>query len=134
MPSDGSAGTPEARVRLRVDVLDRWEFCGCGQPEAGAAALLRLLRLHPLYEHGDELRTWIPDDGVRFLLLCAVDRLGLTEHGGSIEGGWLTDEGRATLDALAVEEADQFDALMAGHCVHGHDFDDHDHDCMAADA
>ena len=112
--------------------LAEW-FCGCGNPEDAAAALLRLLRLHPLYDHHEEVTTWLPDDGVRYLLLYKLDRDELTEHGGSVGGAWLTSKGEAVRDALSREEGDDFDALLAQHCVHGFDIDDDSHDCMAAD-
>lgn len=110
--------------------LDEWPFCGCGNPENAAKALLRLLCLHPLYEHGADLDTWIPDDGVQYLLLYALDGAGLTEHGGVIRGAWLTPKGEAVRDALAAEQVDGFEALCDGHCIHGYDFDDESHTCV----
>lgn len=120
-------------TRQELRVLQGEWFCGCGMPEEASRALLRLLRLHPLYENQDELQEWIPDDGVRYLLLYQLDRLELTEHGGSVGGAWLTDKGKAALEALAREEADGFEALCEPSCIHGFTFDE-DHDCMAADA
>ena len=119
------------REELRV-VLGEW-FCGCGCPEDACAALLRMLRLHPMYEHWQEFAEWVPDDGIRYLLLYQLDRLELTEHGGSVDGGWLTDKGKTALDALAREEADGFDTLCESACIHGYLLDDEDHDCMAVD-
>lgn len=130
-PESHESSGPLTREGLRM-VLDEW-FCGCGNPEDAAGALLRLLRLHPLYEHHDEFDEWITDGGVAMLLLYQLDRLELTEHGGSVGGGWLTEKGTAVRDALAREEVDGFEALFADHCVHGFDIDDQDHDCMAAD-
>ena len=107
--------------------LQGW-FCGCGSPEAAAAALLRLLRLHPAYDHAEELETLVPDNGIRHLLLYHLDQLDLTEHGGNIGGAWLTDKGEMVLDALTREEADGFVALLRSRCVHGFS-DDELHDC-----
>lgn len=121
----------QRRQELRV-FLSQW-FCGCGNPEDACAALLRLLRLHPLYDHRAEFKEWVPDDGIEYLLLYALDRHELTEHGGSVGGAWLTPKGEAVRDALAREEGDGFEALLNNHCVHGYDFDDQAHDCMAAD-
>lgn len=116
------------RQQLRV-VLDEW-FCGCGSPEEASRALLALLRLHPMYEHGGELHDWVGDDGLEYLLLYMLDRLELTEHGGSVHGGWLTDKGEAVKAALEREEGDLFEALHDGtHCIHGFDIDDESHDC-----
>lgn len=120
------------REELAV-VLQEW-YCGCGNPEDASGALLHLLELHPLYDAASQqdLDTWIPDSGVRHLLLYMLDRLDLTEHGGSVGGGWLTDNGEAVRDALRSEKADNFAALHGpDRCVHGHDVMDDSHDCAA---
>lgn len=101
-------------LRVALDV-----FCGCGRPEDAASALLRLLRLHPLYDHHDEFEEWMPDSGISYLILYWLCDQGLTEHGGSVLGGWLTEKGEAIRDALAREETDQFKALFEPHCIHG---------------
>jgi hypothetical protein len=118
------------RQDLRRFLGDR--FCGCGRPEDAAAALLRLLRLHPLYEHREEFEAWVSDDGIEYLLLYMLDRDELTEHGGTVGGAWLTDKGTALRDALAREEAD-FEALFEPSCIHGFDIGDRSHDCVATD-
>jgi hypothetical protein len=97
------------RPELRV-FLGGW-FCGCGNPEDAAAALLRLLNLHPLSDHRDEFEKWVPDSGLQYLLLYSLDRYELTEHGGTVGGAWLTSKGEAVRDALAREEGDGFAAL-----------------------
>lgn len=117
------------RQELRIWLGER--FCGCGSPEDAAAALLRLLRLHPLHENRASFEAWIKDSGVEYLLLYQLDRDDLTEHGGTVGGGWLTDKGTALRDALAREEADEFEALFGEYCAHGFDVDDDSHDCMA---
>lgn len=129
-PSESSQ-TAMSREELSV-FLQEW-FCGCGNPEDAADALLRLLRLHPMYEHGKELDEWVGDNGLAYLLLYSLDRYDLTEHGGSVMGAWLTEKGTAVRDALAREEADEFEELFTQRCVHGFDIDDESHDCMAAD-
>lgn len=118
------------RAELRI-YLDEW-FCGCGNPGMAASALLSLLRLHPLHAHRPEIEAWIGDFGIEYLLLYTLDSQDLTEHGGTVGGGWLTEKGEAVRDALAREEQDGFAGLFAQHCVHGVDVDDASHDCMAA--
>jgi hypothetical protein len=118
----------EIRRDLRKFLEDK--FCGCGQPEAAAAALLRLLRLHPLHSNREAFEQWISDDGIEMLLLYTLDAWKLTEHGGSVGGAWLTEEGKKIRDALAAEEADEFEALFEQHCIHGFDITDTEHDCM----
>lgn len=119
------------RADLRV-FLDQW-FCGCGSPKDAAGALLHLLCLHPLYENRGEMNAWLGDagDGVEYLLLYMLDHLELTEHGGTVGGGWLTEKGEKVRDALKREEGDGFEALFEQHCVHGFDIGDESHDCMA---
>ena len=123
-------------TRQEVRVILENEFCGCGNPELATAALLQMLRLHPLYDHRAEFDEWVPDDGVQYLLMYQLDRMELTEHGGSVGGAWLTDKGKALLAALEREEADNFEALSESCCIHGYSFDAdftteaQSHDCM----
>jgi hypothetical protein len=107
-------------------------FCGCGSPEDAAGALLKLLRLHPGYEHQRELDEWLPDAGVRYLLLYQLDRAELTEHGGSVGGAWLTDRGKALRAGLEQEGTDDFEALFEQHCIHGYDVGDGEHNCVGS--
>lgn len=118
------------REELRINVLDYW--CGCGNPELACAALLRLLKLHPLYDNRAEFEEWIADDGVGYLLFYQLDHMELTEHGGSVGGAWLTPKGGAALKALERESADDFEALNEPYCIHGYDDTAVDHDCMNA--
>lgn len=126
------------RRELRVEL--EW-FCGCGCPEKAARALLKFLRMHPLYESQDELQAIFPDTGFRYLFLYALDHIGEQrdfhnswfEHGGSIGGQWLTPKGEAIRAALEAEEPTEFEELFADHCAHGFDSGDPDHDCMAYD-
>lgn len=122
----------EEMARSELRVLFANEFCGCGSPEAAWATIYHLLALHPLYDSQDELQERYPELGSRMLMLGRLDELGLTEHGGTIEGGWLTKKGEQVKAALKRERADDFEGLAGnGHCIHGFDFDA-DHDCMAA--
>jgi hypothetical protein len=133
------------RPELRV-ALD-W-FCGCGSPDDAAKTLLDILEMHPLYSNRDKFEKLVPDDGLQYVLLYALDsitakrpeREGWFEHGGTVGGQWLTPEGERVRAALRREYeldpdeyGDRFAALFAPHCVHGHDIDDESHDCMAAD-
>mgnify|MGYP001593950623 FL=1 len=67
------------------------------------------------------------------MTLYFLDEKGLTEHGGAVGGGWLTDLGETVRDALATEESDNFETLFAPHCVHGADVSDQEHDCFAVE-
>lgn len=68
-----------------------FKFCGCGQPEKVLAELIATLdwaasdlASRPMYEGP-------------LLPLYVLDQVGFTEHGGSVFGSWLTDEGREWL-------------------------------------
>jgi hypothetical protein len=119
---------PMTRPELRVEL--EW-FCGCGSPDDAAAMLLKLLRLHPLYENRPAFEELIPDDGLQYLVLYQLSDRDLTEHGGTCGGGWLTEKGEAVKGALEAEQEDGFDALFGDHCVHGFGDETLDHDCMA---
>lgn len=106
------------RQELRV-FLQGW-FCGCGSPEKAVARLRDLLALHPLHSNRPAFDALVPDDGFQYLLLYTLDHLELTEHGGTVGGGWLTAKGQAVLEALNREQADGFEALTASACIHGY--------------
>jgi hypothetical protein len=114
------------RQELRI-FLDGW-YCECGDPERASQELLNLLRMHPLHQGGgwDKLEDRL-GLGFAYLLLYTLDHFDLTELAGVINGGWLTEKGEAVRDALAREEADEFEALLAGHCSAGRDEDDPGH-------
>jgi hypothetical protein len=98
------------------------KWCGCGRPEAVLAFLRDVLQaisdFHTAEWGTPELEaalaremSLLPSDnplalGFRYML----DALGLTEHGGSIFGAWLTEEGRYTLSILTACE--DFDVAM----------------------
>lgn len=118
------------RAELRK-FIDKW-FCGCGQPEEASRALLRILRLYPMFEeaHRTEFDEWVPDEGLRNLLLHMVTTMDLAEHGGSASAGWLTGYGERIRDALIAEEADEFEALHDGMwCIHGIDLGQNCEEC-----
>lgn len=106
------------RQELRV-FLDEW-FCGCGSPALAARTLRDLLTLHPLYDNRPAFEKLIPDEGLQYLILYTLDRFDLTEHGGTIGGAWLTDKGRAVLQALNRDSGDDFATLMEQACSHGY--------------
>lgn len=106
------------RPELRV-FLQKW-FCGCGDPTAATTRLRDILKLHPLYNHRDEFEALVPDNGLQYLLLYTLHHFDLTEHGGTVGGAWLTDKGKAVLEALNRESVDDFQELLEQSCVHGY--------------
>lgn len=105
--SENFAGSGQQELRAFLDE----HFCGCGSPPDAYGALLRLLRLHPLHSNRAAFDEWITDSGVEYLLLYWLDHAGLTEHGGTVGGAWLTPKGESVCAALAREEGDGFDNL-----------------------
>ena len=111
-------------------------MCGCGCPEAACATLLRFLRdMVPLHTNGAKFREEIPDTGWQYLILYLIDDRDLIEHGSSVGGSWLSPKGTAFLEALAREEADEFEALCESSCIHGFsiDTDEGEHSCARAE-
>lgn len=115
-----------SRDQLRVTIGLRW--CGCGDQQSAYAALAKLLDLCNPSHNGrffDRAR-WVGDTGLEHLLLYMLDAWGLTEHGGSVGGCWLTDTGESVLAGLLRESADDFESLAhgpdgEGYCAHGFD-------------
>lgn len=123
------AGDAMTLPELRVFLQD-W-FCGCGSPEDAVTALERLLALHPLYDNRAAFEALIPNDGMQYLMLYTLDHFDLTEHGGSVGGGWLTEKGKAVLAAIRAHDADE---ICAQCCIHGVAVDDMGgHDCSDAE-
>jgi len=96
-------------------------FCGCGRPEDAVERLRDLLALHPLYNNREKFEALVPDTGIEYLLLYMLDHMGLTSHGGTVGGGWLTDLGTQVLAALTVPGA--FAASTVSCCIHGYSID-----------
>jgi hypothetical protein len=100
--------------------LHSWS-CGCGSTEDAWERLRQILALHPLHKNRPAFKALIPDDGLQTLVLYFLAHLGLTEHGGSVGGGWLSEKGEAVLAALTVEaNLDGFAALTENRCGHGY--------------
>ena len=79
-------------------------WCGCGSHEDIDAWMLAYLRSRA----GDEWPKPVPEgvsEDATTLLAYMADDLGWTEHGGSIYGAWLTDEGRLVIQRMEVAHA-----------------------------
>lgn len=76
-------------------------FCGCGNPGAVWQVILdELARCE-----GGTGKKW-PETGHEYLAAYVVDYAGMTEHGGSVGGAWLTPEGEEALKFLREWGAD----------------------------
>lgn len=89
--------------------LKSLKFCNCGNPEEGYAALRDTLAA---YDNDEAVGGWEGrcertdkwwkerGDGYAHLLLYFIDTAGLLEHGGSVGGSWLSEEGKLVLAFL----------------------------------
>lgn len=114
------------RQELRA-FLNDW-FCGCADPASAAKALHDLLALHPLYENRDKVPALLPEH-LESLVLYTLDHFDLTEHGGTVGGGWLTEKGQVVLEALKLEVDDNFEVLTEQSCMHGYAVETELKDC-----
>ena len=95
--------------------FERLRWCGCGMPGEAMRTIEKYLETRKLQypESRDKLREYFPPDGdANPLVLCLayeMDRAGFTEHGTSIYGCWLTEDGEYFL--WAIKEADKQDVL-----------------------
>lgn len=82
-------------------------WCGCGDIDEALALVLRYLQA--LYTGQRVGQTWGPtlreqagiDEDAWRLLSYVCDAAGWTEHGVSVRGAWLTEEGRHALWLLS---------------------------------
>jgi hypothetical protein len=83
-----------------IDWAQSLNFCWDGHPADAIISLRSILQAHEHCLNLDEIHKLIPDSGVQMLILYWIDGQGLTEHGGSVFGAWLTDKGLAILNFL----------------------------------
>lgn len=89
-------------------------WCACGMPEKAVEALVQYLKAvewawEDRMERGSDVaeKAGIPNDGLFYLVAYIADERGLTEHGGSVGGAWLTDKGRDFIKlAEQIEQED----------------------------
>lgn len=78
------------------EIMDMFEFCGCGCPDCFVEQLYEYLKLVEKRE--------IPDDKyVAYMYLA--DNAGLTEHGSSVYGAWLSEKGKKLLKKMEDEKS-----------------------------
>ncbi|MFE4867708.1 hypothetical protein [Streptomyces sp. NPDC056682] len=75
-------------------------LCGCGNPEDVWQLISALLHLAPYYDHPAAVEELIGQPGAFHIVLSALTRADLIEHGGSIGGSWLTKKGEWCRQAL----------------------------------
>lgn len=89
-------------------------LCGCGCPDSTIEAIrdyLEIVRIRHTKDDGGFDRAcaimqekfhhnYVCDDSLLQFMAYLLDDKGLTEHGSSINGAWLTDEGEVCLEVL----------------------------------
>lgn len=105
---------------LRKFYFEELKWCGCGDPEGALVFMGKVLGLiktrsveNTVYDLPYDLTKWamlkeLTEDGlgveisVQLALsyIYMLNAVGLTEHGGSVTGGWLTDKGLEVLAAI----------------------------------
>ena len=94
---------------------DEWKFCACGDADAIIAWLQKILEAYEAAsaallgakEHQkrrNALDVALGPEPHALFLLYWLDSQGLTEHGGSVYGAWLSDKGKAVLEMLRKRE------------------------------
>ena len=93
----------DAKSFLQCHILG---FCGCGAPEDSLRYIRDCLRhianLKQVHEKQATYEAW-GNEGkelmgrAEYFTRYVLDQKGLTEHGTSIKGAWLTDKGREIL-------------------------------------
>lgn len=86
-------GTDDQIIRTEM-VSRHLGWCGCGNPEDIDLAMLAYL------DSGTPDILALPEGLAELMLAYIADDLGWTEHGGSVYGAWLTDDGREALTNL----------------------------------
>jgi hypothetical protein len=87
-------------------------LCGCGNPEAAYDLVRDLLSLAPFCEDShwktaESLTGNIP--GAHHIVMGALQRAGLVDHGSILSGSWLTPKGEWVLAAMRTAEFDEVD-------------------------
>lgn len=89
---------------------DQIKLCGCGNPESVHKFLINCMAatkddFGELLDHGKivKLIKLDPETVAQFVLHFLDDR-GLTEHGSSVFGSWLTARGKQVLEIGAMED------------------------------
>lgn len=105
---------------IKIEMQNQLGICGCGCPEIVLEGFYDILSKikemtdsiitvdHLINKYNkiyDELRRWALEDWTHLQVLYDLDNVGYTDHGSSIFGAWITDEGR---DFLIIFEDKNF--------------------------
>lgn len=94
------------------EMRNKLPLCGCGNPADALLLVRKILSalddpIHKVNFAG--LREAVPGTGARMLILGSLTEANLIEHGGGIDGSWLTEDGSRFLTAMraAFAEGDE---------------------------
>jgi hypothetical protein len=104
LPEDLSA------LNLRAFLTNEFGACGCSELETMLDVLKSLLTWVGMGGGRVDWNKLYSNPGIYYLLMGALDRLGLTEHGISIRHPWLTPDGTRFLAALMALKPGDVDA------------------------
>ena len=103
-------------TRAAAIYYDHLKFCGCGEPNEVGKFIARLLTENSHRHEPDQPRPVSHDDALRlikedpdaaaWMLLYMLDVWEFTEHGGSVNGAWLTERGKQAAEVFAGETID----------------------------
>jgi hypothetical protein len=103
-----SIGVSPSRYESLVERrwIDEMKFCGCGNPEDAQDYLRRILAAHKAksddYKAVERVILAEPEKAA-LIIYYLLDAMGLTEHGGSVYGSWLSDKGQRLLEELEAD-------------------------------
>lgn len=81
----------------------------CGFPEESYTLLQNLLTAFRSPDSSKSIQSLLPDEGARYIVLAALNRAGLIEHGSIIDAAWLTRKGEWYWHALTRLDYDDID-------------------------
>ena len=92
---------------LEDEIMHRLDFCGCGEPGRVVKCMreyLNAVAIDDFDDRGDRISDMLHDDA--YLIMAYIcDQHGLTDHGTSILGAWITRKGEEWLDLLNKEDS-----------------------------
>lgn len=86
----------DSELDSEEEFIQLFGFCGCGRPEK----VMLYIRDYLLEVSKDISKRDMKDDAAYWMAAYLCDDKGLTEHGSSVAGAWLTDLGREWLEKL----------------------------------
>lgn len=100
----------EIKLDIKIEFKSLLGICGCGRPEIVLENIYDILeKISHKNDEGNEfdLYDWADEDWRNLLILYVLDEAGLTSHGSSVYGSWISDLGK---DFLLIFDDKDFNA------------------------